>query len=583
MLVTTESFNEETLHLILLEPTWDRGVQIEHRHETFLDEGLSGRESRSQASGTLRLTESCNYILEASEADSLRVHLSSLGDDRVAIPLWPDALVENPLKNIRVYQGEVVVNYDEKGHAIHFNNALPKPLPFTKIAPLLIGRLKQRPRIEALTDDKCLVTLSVFEEGPWAYRLSPRDPGVGADWPTTLEPNWSKVMDLSRDGLRYTDIGKGRVMAVEGEDVVMRWGQEVEFILENRIMTRNLLSFFHKQRGRLGAFNMPLWFQPGSDTTSTPFNTEVRFASDTLVINYLSDAVARCEVRFWQLPWEISPPAGEVAEQPSEAFLYTFKYELPTAQISRYTSYESSLTGPSGTHTSQLIEHGNFRKSMILEREEVEITTHIFTGNPLLLFLPFGLEKPLKVKIEEADPLDAGKATTIFSGEVKNVRVDGKRVVANAVALGGALDRLFPRFLIQPTCNYIVFDETCGLDKASFKETSTISSINGSKITIQTVAQGNDYYAGGWIETGRGANFETRPILSNVGAQFEILKAFKNAAVGQSIDFYPGCDGQPSTCKTKFSNLVNFGGHPFVPQQNPTLKAMDRQSDARKK
>ena len=97
------------------------------------------------------------------------------------------------------------------------------------------------------------------------------------------------------------------------------------------------------------------------------------------------------------------------------------------------------------------------------------------------------------------------------------------------------------------------------------------------------VAQGNDYYAGGWIETGAGANFETRPILSNLGTQFEILKPLKNATVGQSIDFYPGCDGQPSTCNTKFSNLVNFGGHPFVPQQNPTHKAMDRQSDARKK
>ena len=123
----------------------------------------------------------------------------------------------------------------------------------------------------------------------------------------------------------------------------MRWGREVEFLLETRIMIRNLLSFFYKQRGRHGAFNMPLWFQPGTDTPNTPFNTKVRYASDTLAVNYISDAVARCEVRFWQLPSEISPPAGEAAEQPGQAFLYTFTYELPTQQISRYTSYESSL------------------------------------------------------------------------------------------------------------------------------------------------------------------------------------------------------------------------------------------------
>jgi hypothetical protein len=36
-------------------------------------------------------------------------------------------------------------------------------------------------------------------------------------------------------------------------------------------------------------------------------------------------------------------------------------------------------------------------------------------------------------------------------------------------------------------------------------------------------------------------------------------------APGDTFIAYPGCDKTQSTCSGKFSNLVNFGGSPYIP------------------
>lgn len=49
-----------------------------------------------------------------------------------------------------------------------------------------------------------------------------------------------------------------------------------------------------------------------------------------------------------------------------------------------------------------------------------------------------------------------------------------------------------------------------------------------------------------------------------------LLKARDN----QPIDMYPGYDASIDQCETKFNNRINFGGHPFIPNVNPGVKAI---------
>jgi hypothetical protein len=42
-------------------------------------------------------------------------------------------------------------------------------------------------------------------------------------------------------------------------------------------------------------------------------------------------------------------------------------------------------------------------------------------------------------------------------------------------------------------------------------------------------------------------------------------------APGDSLQVLPGCDRRPTTCAEKFSNLIHFGGQPWIPQPESTV------------
>lgn len=50
------------------------------------------------------------------------------------------------------------------------------------------------------------------------------------------------------------------------------------------------------------------------------------------------------------------------------------------------------------------------------------------------------------------------------------------------------------------------------------------------------------------------------------------LKTPYDFAVGDEFTIFPGCDKLHGTCKTKFSNLVNFRGFPFIPGTDQLLE-----------
>lgn len=54
-------------------------------------------------------------------------------------------------------------------------------------------------------------------------------------------------------------------------------------------------------------------------------------------------------------------------------------------------------------------------------------------------------------------------------------------------------------------------------------------------------------------------------------------------SVNAAVALYPGCDGAFATCSGKFSNQLNFGGHPFMPASNPSMFRMSRNIGGGKK
>jgi hypothetical protein len=61
---------------------------------------------------------------------------------------------------------------------------------------------------------------------------------------------------------------------------------------------------------------------------------------------------------------------------------------------------------------------------------------------------------------------------------------------------------------------------------------------------------------------------DRRLILSSSGDVLTLLLPFTSSPLGSTVIVFAGCDHTIATCKSKFNNVVNYGGFAFVPTKN---------------
>lgn len=178
-------------------------------------------------------------------------------------------------------------------------------------------------------------------------------------------------------------------------------------------------------------------------------------------------------------------------------------------------------------------------------------------------------------------------APNLFVGKVGSVEVEDYAYVVTVLAPTAELDQPFPRNVVQAQCGNRLFDETCGLDAASYRVLGQVTgSINAARSQFAT----NLVQASGWFTLGRfkwrsGANTGRWQYVRAHAADGTLTFPApwpNTVAVADNFEVYAGCDkvaytinpatGQrtPSTCIVKFNNLAHFRGMPFVPSAETT-------------
>lgn len=92
----------------------------------------------------------------------------------------------------------------------------------------------------------------------------------------------------------------------------------------------------------------------------------------------------------------------------------------------------------------------------------------------------------------------------------------------------------------------------------------------GRKVLKPSTLPGG-YFAGGWVILGSGLTRQIRQIRDSLNGDgtldLVINRPFRGDLTDAVFEFYPGCDGQWSTCRAKFDNQLNNGGFPWVPDK----------------
>lgn len=307
-----------------------------------------------------------------------------------------------------------------------------------------------------------------------------------------------------------------------------------------------------------------------------------RLTEAKLTWSYLSDGLASTRLKFIELPDEYADPQTDLQE---DGYLYKFTEQLDTPQSTYFTSYENALVFGGNSYTPGPFSHGSIKASLRVDQEKCELTSWggNFPTNPLKKLFPLTLDAPLELtitRVNAASPND-GNAEVLFVGDVQKLDTKGADWKASVSAFARFFEHKFPRFLIQRPDNFTIYTRPTGLVAADFDDAGVIDSITERVLVVSALADyADNYFAAGFVELGSGATFERRAILDSerVDATHQTItldRVLVKHVVAAAINLFPGYDGSIEECDTKFANRINFGGHPYAPDTNPTIKAVE--------
>lgn len=177
------------------------------------------------------------------------------------------------------------------------------------------------------------------------------------------------------------------------------------------------------------------------------------------------------------------------------------------------------------------------------------------------------IEIPIDLVVYRLHRTDVlGEVIVYWRGRVSSGRLTGSELVIRADPPLAALRRDGLRGLYSATCRHALYSVPCGASATLHRIVGTVQSVAGSTLTIPEAASKPDgYFVGGFAKIGDAR----RTITVHAAAQITMLSPLQSAVVGASIELFAGCDHLLATCRDRFSNVVNFGGFPWLPAKNP--------------
>lgn len=239
----------------------------------------------------------------------------------------------------------------------------------------------------------------------------------------------------------------------------------------------------------------------------------------------------------------------------------------------RYTSHDQPISYGGYNYTPAALERGTIKYDSQFEVTTLEITAGRIM-QPVIKYIaqnpvePFWID--IKRILQDANPMDA---ITIFIGQIKNVAIKGMAAQVSCVGFEYFLRQPIPTFRYQPQCNWTIFDSRCGLDADAYK-LSTSATVDLTRKSLWSGDLGEEE-ENWWVFGDILWQGHRRMIIQQgIWDKNTIYLRYPILEINQSpidIDVWPGCDGCITTCRDKFNNVVNFGGHPYIPLDNPTL------------
>ncbi len=257
-----------------------------------------------------------------------------------------------------------------------------------------------------------------------------------------------------------------------------------------------------------------------------------------------------------------------------------FTFTMLSGLVLCYTNVDVTFTYGGNTYlaSSILVDGLKYKAAVGLEVDQQQITVAarstdtISGGAPFLQALRDGSFDGCEIvryRIFFSDMIGgtAVGVVTLFKGRLGVVgeigRTGAKLTVNSDLVL---LDIDMPRNVYQPTCLHTLYDSGCTLVKNSFGTNGTVAS--GSTASVINWSGASTNFQQGSITFTAGVNEGVTATVGSVvaGTSLTLLYPLQSApSAGDTFTVYWGCDHTRGSCQSKFNNLGNFRGFPYVP------------------
>lgn len=271
----------------------------------------------------------------------------------------------------------------------------------------------------------------------------------------------------------------------------------------------------------------------------------------------------------------------ETQEQSTESGSPIELYTFEGADTFRYTS--AAVSQVVGLNTFKAIPMKRTAPVVSLKEDSGSMSIELPFRDPFALRYLGGIPPaPDTVIIEQFHSSDSTQEVTLFwKGSVSSVTFSGTKATVALSGLMAKTSQQIPSQTYSWMCDHNLFDKRCKLSQAAFTYPFTIVAVStdGLQITLSetdgvaaaAVAADVSYFNGGLFLTGADGSQRMGLDFSVSGSDFilTLLVPILGVVVGQGISYTSGCDKSVDTCVSRYGNVKNYGGFPFVPTLNP--------------
>jgi uncharacterized phage protein (TIGR02218 family) len=243
-----------------------------------------------------------------------------------------------------------------------------------------------------------------------------------------------------------------------------------------------------------------------------------------------------------------------------------FEFEIGTTTY-RYTNAEDDITYSANTYTSEpIIRTAPTLSSSDSGRQQMEI---VLPSDNVIAARYVGIvpAERVNVRILRFHRDDSPNGIVLWVGRIVSAKYEKQGALCRlfSVSSESALSRPCPNRKFQGLCNHTLYDSFCQVNPDSFKYEDEVTAVSGATITVNGIGtEGDDWARGGVVAWGN----ERRLVTDHTGNVLTLRLPFPESPLGETVTVYAGCDHEAATCNSKFSNIINFGGFPFVPEKD---------------